>query len=150
MHKLIQHNRGLDLLVAWCYQDKCRYSFSYTDIRKYATKAYTLREVQELIGRHREYIYRLIKEGAIPVPERVYTLDGKYKPGKYLASEEYIMELHEYFSTTHVGRPRSDGLITHWGDLPSKMELKAMLKDHRITYVRYQGEYVPIWKGGDW
>lgn len=140
----------MDLLVAWCYKDKCRYSFSYADIRRYATKAYTVREVQEYVGRHRTYILRLIKEEKVKTPERTYKLDGSYNPGKYLMSEEDIMDLHEYFATTHVGRPRGDGLITHWGDLPSKVELRAMLQSNQITYVRNHGEYVPVWKGGDW
>lgn len=151
LHKLIQHNRGLDLLVAWCYKDRCRYSFSYTEIRKNATKAYSLKEVEYLLGRHKTYIRKLFTEGEkVKPPERIYTLDGNYRPGKYLMSEQDIMDLHEYFSSTHVGRPRSDGLITHWGDLPSKLELRAMLQNNQTTYVKSGGEYVPVWKGGDW
>lgn len=151
LHKLIQYNRGQDLLVAWCYVDKCRYSFSYTDIQRNAQKAYSLKEVQELIGRHKTYIHRLIMEEVIETPQRTYTLDGNYRPGKYFMSEDDVMELHEYFSTTHVGRPRSDGLITHWGDLPTKVELRAAMQSlNGQQYIKHKGELVPVWKGAQW
>jgi len=140
----------MDLLVAWCYQDRCRYSYSYTEIRKNATKGYRLKEVSELIGRHSIYINKLILDKAIPTPQRTYKLDGTYKPGRYLLSEDDIMAVHEYFATTHAGRPRSDGLINSWRDLPSKLELRAMLQNQQITYVKDHGEYVPVWKAGDW
>lgn len=148
LHKVIHQNRGQDSVVSWCYEDRCRIRYSLADVRSRAGKAYSTGEVQKLIARHQTYILKLVADGTIKRPQQTYSLDGSFKPGKFKWSEEDILDLHEYFATTHTGRPRKDGLITARA-MPSRAELIAMMRNNTAVYVKEGESFVPVWKH-DW
>lgn len=148
LHKVIQQNRGLDAVVSWCYEDKCRYRYSLADVRTRAGKAYSTKQVEALMGRHATYIAKLVAEGVVKRPQQTYSLTGTFNPGKYFWSEQDILELHDYFANTHTGRPRKDGLITSRA-MPSRAELLAMMRNDTAIYVKEGDSFVPVWKH-DW
>jgi hypothetical protein len=150
LHKTVMTNRPGDLLVAWCYPCRKRHTYILSDVRKHSQKAFDLKEAAAFLTRHRVILENYIREGAIPKPQKTYSLDGNYSPGKYKLSEDDVMALHDFLLTVHVGRPRKDGLIKP-GRLPNKAELRAMMKNHEMLYVRNKsGEFTPIWKEVDW
>lgn len=109
-----------------------------------------MQQVGKMIGRTRVQIENYILRGDIRRPQRIYTLDVEKKPGKYFFSEADVLGLHDYLLTVHIGRPRKDGRITP-GKMPSKAELRAMMKHDLVTYVKTdEGEFRPIWKEIDW
>lgn len=137
-------------MEAWCYREGKRKGYVWSDVRKRMEVALPIAEVAKLIGRHRVQIENYILKGFIKSPQRVYTLDGNAKPGKYMFSESDVMGLHDYLLTVHIGRPRRDGRITP-GRMPSKAELRAMMRHDTMTYVKNaDGEFTPVWKEVDW
>lgn len=150
LHKTIYANRAGDLLIAWSYPDRARVTYILSDAKRLMQKAFDLREVTIMINRSRVHIERLILDGCIKAPQKMYSLDGKFKPGKYKFSEDDVMALHDYLLTVHVGRPRKDGLIKP-GPMPSKAELRAMMRNNQVLYVKGKdGEFAPVWKAVEW
>ena len=107
-------------------------------------------EVGKLINRHVDTIKRHLRSGDIRKPQQAYSLYDKEKLGRYLFSENDIRELREFFKTVHIGRPRKDGNITA-SNIPSKVELEAMLRNETVLYVKNsEGTFVPVWKQPEW
>lgn len=87
--------------------------------------------------------------GEISMPQYTYALDDPDKKKyKHMWAEKNIMELHDYLSTRHRGRPRNDGLIIPQA-MPSKRELRAMIRQEEIFYVKDGDEFKPIWRAPD-
>jgi hypothetical protein len=150
LHKVLRIVRPEDFVEAWNYRLGKRVGYVWSDVRKRMENAYTMQEVGQMVGRHRVQIENYILNGHIKTPQRIYTLDGEAKPGKYLFSETDVLGLHDYLLTVHIGRPRKDGKITP-GKLPTRAELRAMLKHNLVTYVKTDdNEFRPIWKEKDW
>jgi hypothetical protein len=151
LHKTLNVNRGQDLITAWCYSEKRRVSYVWSDTQKNLEKAYTITQVADMLGRHRMTIDKYIRNGYIRTPQRTYIIDGKFdKLGKYMFSERDILDLHEYFCSVSVGRPRKDGVINSL-NLPTRSELKAALKTASVLYIKNdEGDFVPVWKENTW
>jgi hypothetical protein len=150
LHRVLSINRAQDLVVTWHFKDGKRRAYVWSDARRRLEKAFTMRQVGQMINRHRVNIEKYILEGKIRAPERIYTLDGKKTPGKYMFSEKDVFELHDYLLTVHIGRPRKDGKITP-GRMPSRAELRAMMQHDTTVYIRSaDGTYTPVWKEINW
>jgi hypothetical protein len=150
LHKVLRIIRAQDFVEAWSYPEAKRKGYVWSDVRKRMETAVPLAQVATLIGRHRVQIENYILNGHIKTPQRIYTLDGEKKPGKYMFSESDVMDLHDYLLTVHIGRPRKDGLITP-GRMPTKSELRAMMRHDTVTYVKtHDGEFTPVWREVDW
>lgn len=150
LHRVLRIIRAADLMECWSYPDKKSVTYVWSDARRRMTNAFTLMQVSKMIGRHRVIIEKYILEGKIKEPQRQHTLDGTFRPGKYMFSEEDVLGLHDYLMTVHVGRPRKDGRITP-GAMPSKAELRAMMRHDVIQGVLgSDGKFVPTWKEIDW
>lgn len=150
LHKVLRVVRPQDFVEAWNYRLGKRVGYVWSDVRKRMESAFTMQQVSNMIGRHRVQIENYILAGDIKAPQRIYTLDGEKKPGKYFFSESDVLDLHDYLLTIHVGRPRKDGKITP-GKMPTKAELRAMMKHDVVTYVKTSdNEFKPIWKEVDW
>ena len=91
-----------------------------------------------------------LDEGHVKKPQMSYTLDEKRKPVKYFLSEDDVMDVRDFLSTLHRGRPRKDGLVTS-KDVPTKQELRAKIKNETILYQQTEdGDYIPVWKQPEW
>ena len=150
LHKVLRRSRAEDLIVAWDYQMGKRVAYSLADVNKNKQHAYPIKEVVQLIGKHEDTIKMHLYRGDLKFPQRVYSLNGNKTPGKYFWSEDNIREMHDFFKTVHRGRPRIDGGITP-GNMPSRSELEAMMKQENILYVKNnEGEFIPVWKQPEW
>lgn len=151
LHKVLSIVRAQDLIVCWSFPQGRRVGYVWSDVRRRHGKAFKMTEVVKMIGRTRVHIERDILAGKIKAPQRSYTLNGAKRPLYYFFSEEDVYGLHDYLLTVHIGRPRRDGKVTPRHTLPSKAELKAMMKHDIVTYVKTDsGEFVPVWKEQDW
>jgi hypothetical protein len=137
IHKVIRSSRSKDELVAWCYPDKKRVLYSYSQVEKGMENAYTLSQVSKILDKHRVTIQDYILEGKIRPPQKVYPIgnpDSNWS--KYMFSESDILDLHQFI----LDAGYSSGL-------PSKSELSAILKNNLILYTKTQeGKFVPVWK----
>lgn len=141
LHKWIQAHRGKDQLIAWKYSEMRRVHYSYTAVKKHAGRAFTAVEVGEMLGRKPDTVKKYIQRGNVRRPQAHIT-QNKGIANKFLFSEENVYEIHDYI--LQMKKHQYKGL-------PSRAELRAMMKHDIITYVKNkEGEFVPVWKETDW
>ena len=137
VHKVIKVSRAKDELIAWCYLDKKRMLYSYSEVEKNMEKAYSLIEAGKVLNRHRVTIEEYILQGKVKKPQKVYPISNPDSEwSRYMLSESDILDIHQYI--IDAGRTR---------DLPSRSELQALLKHNLILYTKtVDGRFVPVWK----
>lgn len=144
-----QHiNRGEDILIAWCYPRAKRVALTYSFVRDKKEPAFTTKEVALMLNRSAYHIKRAILDGNIERPQETYGIDEKKNGYKFMWSEKDIVEAHKYFSGVHQGRPRKDGIVIPKA-LPTLRELRAMIRQEQVLYVKSGDEFVPVWKAQD-
>lgn len=149
LHRQIRTHRGKDLLVAWNYPEHKKVTLNYTDVQRRKQKAFTTKEVAALLGRGRVTVQRCIDRGHIPPPQYTYSFETGRKKENWW-KEEDIMGLLDYLANLSVGRPRRDGQLIHtWEDLPTPRELRALIRDEDVMYVKRDDGYVPTWRAQD-
>lgn len=148
LHRVLHLNKAKDKLTAFDYIDGKTKVYNWSDVKKQKQNAFTISEAAELVGRHRERIMEYLIEGKIEYPQREYSLETG-NPGRWFFSEDDMLDLHDYMSTIHIGRPRNDGRVTN-NSLPTKEQLKGMIQSGRVLYIREEGQFIPIWKAQEW
>lgn len=146
LHKKVFINRSADSIKAWNYPKARLMTYVYSDVRKMGQRAFTTVEVSEMVGRHPRVIEMAILQGSIREPQYTYGLTERRQKYQYMWREEDIMDLHAYLLTVHIGRPRADGEITPSKNLPTARELRAMIRQDTILYVKQGDKFVPTWK----
>ena len=137
IHKVLRASHSKDELVAWCFPDKKRVMYSYSQVNKYMGKAYSIVEVSTMLNKHRVTIQDYILEGKIKTPQKIYPIgDPENKNwSKYMFDQSGILDLHEYILSSG-----------HSSELPSKTELLALLKHNIILYTKTESGFIPVWK----
>jgi hypothetical protein len=136
LHKVIRSSRSKDEIIAWCYLDKKRVLYSFSDVEKNMENAYTMVQVGEILGRHKVTLEEYILQGKISQPQRIYPISKpESKWYKFMFSESNIVKIHEYILEAGYSK-----------NIPSKAELKALLKNNMILYTKTEGGFVPVWK----
>lgn len=150
LHRTINVFRSDDMLVAWNYPQHKRVAYVLSDCRLHMQRAYAVNEVASMFNRNPLSILRYIRHGNIPRPQKSYVFDDPSREGKYLFSQDDILNLHDFLLNVNVGRPRFDG-ERRPTDAPSRRELEAMLRNDSILYIKTSdGEFAPVWKQPDW
>lgn len=100
-------------------------------------KAYSIVEAGKILNRHKVSIERYILAGKIKEPQRVYPISNPESSwNKFMLSESDVLDLHQFIA--------EEG---HAGDLPSRTELLALLKQNLILYTKSSdGNFIPVWK----
>lgn len=146
LHKKVRINRPKDIITAWNYPKGKLEVYQYSDVRKNGSKAFSTREVCQLVNRGRTSVEMAIVNGMVPQPQMTYSIDENRNPYAYYWSEDDIMGLHDYFSSVHFGRPRKDGGTTP-KEMPTAAELRAMMRQGTVLYVQNdEGEFIPTWQ----
>ena len=137
LHKVLKSSRSKDELIAWCYPDKKRMLYSYSQVNKYMDNAYSTTQVAALLNKHKVTIEDYILEGKIKAPQKVYPIGNpESKWSKYMFNQSDILDLHQFILDAG-----------HSKEVPSKTELMALLKHNMILYTRTEeGNFVPVWK----
>jgi hypothetical protein len=136
LHKVIRLSRARDEVIAWRYSDKKRVLYSYVDVQKNMENAYTIRQVGAILGRHKVTIEEYILQGKISTPQKVYPISNPDSTwSKFMFSESDILKLHEYILEAGYTK-----------NIPSKAELRALLKNNMILYTKTDTGFVPVWK----
>jgi hypothetical protein len=137
VHKIIKAHRAKDELIAWCYPDKKRVLYSYSQVEKYAETAYTVKQAAEILGKHKITIENYILKGKVKEPEKIYPIGNPESSWtQFMLRESDIMDLHEFIADVGYSK-----------NLPSKAELRAILKHNLILYTKSSdGKFVPVWK----
>lgn len=150
LHLTLFIDRPGDKINTWCYPLAKRIAYTYSQTKKFRKPAFTTRQVCAMMNRGRVTVEMAIVDGKVTPPQHTYTLDERKRIHKYMWSEESVLELHEYLSSLHRGRPRKDGEIRPASDLPTARELRAIMRQEQIFYVKNKdGSFVPVWKAQD-
>jgi hypothetical protein len=137
IHKILRSSRSKDEVVAWCYPDKKRVMYSYSQVEKYMEKAYSMKDVSQLLNKHTVTIHDYILEGKIKAPQKLYPIgdpDNK-NWSKYMFNQADILDLHQFILDSG-----------HSNNIPSKAELLGLLKHNIILYTKTDTGFVPVWK----
>ncbi len=137
LHKVIKASRPRDEIIAWCYPDRKRVLYPYSQVEKYKENAYSLTEVGKLVNRHKVTVEEYVIAGKVREPQKVYPI-GKPESNwyKYMMSETDVLELHQFILDAGYSK-----------NLPSKAELQALLKHNMILYTKSsEGNFIPVWK----
>lgn len=145
LHKKIHINRVNDIVVAWNYPRAKAERYIYSDVRRNGGQAFTTKQVGQMVNRSRTTIKNAINDGMVPCPQRTYGLDAERNGYAYYWSEKDIMVLHDYLKSIHFGRPRKDGLVTP-RQMPTASELRAMIRQGTVFYVKQGDEFIPTWR----
>ena len=136
IHKVLSHSRSKDQMVAWCYPDKKRVMYSYSQVEKHKESAYTIKESGVLLNKHKITIENYILSGKIKVPQKVYPISNPDSSWfKFMLSESDILDLHQYMLDAGYTK-----------NTPSRSELLALLKHNIILYTKTDSGFVPVWK----
>lgn len=150
LHRKLRIVRPEDKIETWCYPEHRRVVYTYSDVKRNYEPAFSTAEVAEMMGRNKKYVSKIVTDGCIEPPQMMYTMTAKKHPYGYRWSEQDIVNLHAYLMTVHRGRPRADGKTTPSADIPTLRELRAMIRQEQIFYVKNEnGEFVPTWRAGD-
>lgn len=145
VHKRLHISRAADLITAWHYKTGRPVKYSYLDVKHRGERAFSTTEAGRMLNRHRNSMALAANSGFFQKPERIYTLDEQRRPLGYKWCEKNIMDAHEYFINQHIGRPRNDGEITNGRDLPTRKELRAMIRQNLVYGIEVNGEFIPTW-----
>ena len=145
LHKKLHINRATDTIIAWCYPEHRRVAYTYSDVRRQKEPAFTTIQVGKMLNRSRVTIERAMLNGNIEKPQRTYGLNERKNGYAFYWCEKDVLAAHEYFSTVHIGRPRADGIVTP-APMPTVRELRAMMRDEEIFYVKHGDTFVPTWR----
>jgi hypothetical protein len=148
LHRVIHVNRGKDLVTAYDFIDHKMKVYPWSDTKRMKQNAFTVTEAAELLGRHRDRIKTWLRNGDIERPQQEYSLKTG-EPRRYFFSEDDMMELRDFMSSIHIGRPRKDGRVTN-NRLPTRDEFRAMIQTGRMLYVKENDEFVPVWRAEEW
>lgn len=138
IHKVLSASRSKDELIAWCYPDKKRVLYPYSQVKKYMKQAYTLVQVASMLNRHRVTVQDYILDEKIISPQKIYPIGrpDSVNWSQYMFSEEDILDLHQHILDSG-----------HSSEIPSKSELLAILKNNLILYTKTEdGKFIPVWK----
>ena len=137
VHKILKKSRARDELIAWCYPEKKRVLYSYSQVEKNMQNAYTTKETAELLNKHKVTIEEYILQGKVKEPQRVYPIGNPDSTwNKFMFSESDILDIHQFIIDTGYSK-----------NVPSRAELQALLKHNMILYTKTEeGRFVPVWK----
>ena len=126
IHKALNVSRSRDELIAWCYPDKKRVLYSYSQVKQNMKTAYSMSEVSSMLNKHKITIMDYILEGKVKKPSKIYPIgnpDANWS--KYMFNDSDIYDIHEYILE-----------CGHASEMPSKNELRALLKHNIILYTK--------------
>lgn len=137
IHKVLSSSWAKDELIAWSYPDKKRVLYSYSQVVKGMENAYSTKQVSQVLNKHKVTIEDYILDGKIRYPQKVYPIGNPESTWyKFMYSESDIMDIHQFILEAGYSK-----------DMPSRNELKALLKHNTILYTKTtDGKFVPVWK----
>ena len=138
IHKVLKSSRSKDEMIAWCYPDKKRVMYSYSQVKKNMETAYTVVEVASMLNKHRVTIQEYILNEKVATPQKIYPIGQPDSENwsQYMFNQKNILDIHQHILDSG-----------HSKEIPSKAEIQALLKNNLVLYTRTEdGKFVPVWK----
>jgi hypothetical protein len=138
IHKVLKSSRSKDEMIAWCYPDKKRVMYSYSQVKKNMETAYTVVEVASMLNKHRVTIQEYILNEKVATPQKIYPIGQPDSENwsQYMFNQKNILDIHQHILDSG-----------HSKEIPSKAEIQALLKNNLVLYTKTEdGKFVPVWK----
>lgn len=138
IHKVLKSSRSKDEMIAWCYPDKKRMMYSYSQVKKNMETAYTVVEVARMLNKHRVTIQEYILNEKVSTPQKIYPIGQPDSENwsQYMFNQKNILDIHQHILDSG-----------HSKEVPSKAEVQALLKNNLVLYTKTEdGKFVPVWK----
>ena len=138
IHKVLKASRSKDEMIAWCYPDKKRVMYSYSQVKKNMETAYTVVEVASMLNKHRATIQEYILNEKVATPQKIYPIGQPDSENwsQYMFNQKNILDIHQHILDSG-----------HSKEIPSKAEVQALLKNNLVFYTKTEdGKFVPVWK----
>ena len=138
IHKVLKSSRSKDEMIAWCYPDKKRVMYSYSQVKKNMETAYTVVEVASMLNKHRVTIQEYILNEKVATPQKIYPIGQPDSENwsQYMFNQKNILDIHQHILDSG-----------HSKEVPSKAEVQALLKNNLVLYTKTEdGKFVPVWK----
>jgi hypothetical protein len=138
IHKVLKASRSKDEMIAWCYPDKKRVMYSYSQVKKNMETAYTVVEVAYMLNKHRVTIQEYILNEKVATPQKIYPIGQPDSENwsQYMFNQKNILDIHQHILDSG-----------HSKEIPSKAEVQALLKNNLVLYTKTEdGKFVPVWK----
>ena len=138
IHKVLKSSRSKDEMIAWCYPDKKRMMYSYSQVKKNMETAYTVVEVARMLNKHRVTIQEYILNEKVSTPQKIYPIGQPDSENwsQYMFNQKNILDIHQHILDSG-----------HSKEIPSKAEVQALLKNNLVLYTKTEdGKFVPVWK----
>jgi hypothetical protein len=138
IHKVLKSSRSKDEMIAWCYPDKKRVMYSYSQVKKNMETAYTVVEVASMLNKHRVTIQEYILNDKVATPQKIYPIGQPDSENwsQYMFNQKNILDIHQHILDSG-----------HSKEIPSKAEVQALLKNNLVLYTKTEdGKFVPVWK----
>jgi hypothetical protein len=138
IHKVLKASRSKDEMIAWCYPDKKRVMYSYSQVKKNMEAAYTVVEVASMLNKHRVTIQEYILNDKVATPQKIYPIGQPDSENwsQYMFNQKNILDIHQHILDSG-----------HSKEIPSKAEVQALLKNNLVLYTKTEdGKFVPVWK----
>lgn len=138
IHKVLKASRSKDEMIAWCYPDKKRVMYSYSQVKKNMETAYTVVEVASMLNKHRVTIQEYILNEKVATPQKIYPIGQPDSENwsQYMFNQKNILDIHQHILDSG-----------HSKEIPSKAEVQALLKNNLVLYTKTEdGKFVPVWK----
>ena len=138
IHKVLKASRSKDEMIAWCYPDKKRVMYSYSQVKKNMETAYTVVEVASILNKHRVTIQEYILNEKVATPQKIYPIGqpDSERWSQYMFNQKNILDMHQHILDSG-----------HSKEIPSKAEVQALLKNNLVLYTKTEdGKFVPVWK----
>jgi len=147
LHKVLQINRPADEIDLWSYPSARRVRYTYSDVKRKMEKAFTMAEAAAMLNRNKITLRRAMEAGEVDPPQYTYGLNNPDKKiFQYMYNEKDIMAMHAVLASKHAGGTRrKDGLVTP-KKLPSAREIRAMIRNNAVYYVKTDSGFVPTWQ----
>jgi hypothetical protein len=148
LHKLLSVSYARDECVAWCYPENKRKLYQWSDIRRRASRGFTVRQVANMMNRNPQQINRYIWSGQIEKPAMAVGPGSNFSIRIF--TEEEVFKIRDVVASQSRGRPRNDGLIVPL-NVPSREEVYAKMKYNAQLYIKTEdGRFVPLYEAEDW
>ena len=149
LYRLVRVVYSRDEAVALRLEDGELVMFAWSDVRRHASRGFTIGQVSKIIDRTTRQIHNYIMDGEIDSDGMLYApTDGR--PVRRIFSEENIFQIQEVMSNKSNGRPRKDGIVRPRNVL-GKSDVRAAVKHDMKLYARTDdGEFIPVYLAEDW
>lgn len=145
LYKKLNYIASEDMLIVWSYDKEAKMTFNVFDVRRNNQKAYRVKEVAELIGRHEQEIKDLIHRGLVDRPSGQSYHIASRKPSIEFWSEDDIISLRDRFYA--MAKKTKHGVPSVRFKITNRSELLAKLKGEESVYIKNEdGEFVRVWK----